>query len=800
MLFPALALFPYLVLAGGCMLAEGQDNGAKGPTANTGQLQEMDELSSKTSPIDPDLLAWKNKHTGVTPLQELSNENFEKLISGSDEVTAAFLELRMANISNKRQQATAVKNAITVFEANRGPNGLVQTHPMGAYLAEELLESASVPPSLLPTLEKELISSSGRSCPQRGAIMRAISDQKLKELDVPSLLELIARIQAYRSKSFREEAFASILDSVSSENQDSIRTVLRPLVRDFGKLISEHDWLFSDSPEDMPTKASQSPVQVAFDHAEKISRGRQCNTAKDHFEKGLAQVRNGQYFDRAESVGRKIEACYRRGGNKLRVKFWSQITKPMQDAYGFAGKEIALRRQGLILWSMDDFQQARKIFTELLEQSRVWNDKTAESNAVYTLARVEENQNNHQESIRFYEEYLRKFPQGENIEEIETSLVLLKSIVGDLPGALGVAETIIADQDKLSIDARSTQTMSFALFWAARLRLALGEREKAAKLWQRVATEYYSTFYGAIGHYMLEKTTGKSFALFPSKTKRFSMSDMMEEFTPDEKRLMERADLLVALGLKQDALCELGEIDIKDDKPAKVAMKSLLQFAAGDWLQAVKSYDALPRSLRNNLPVGFERILFPKAYEDSIEEYADSLGVDPEFVLAIIRQESVFNPKAKSLVGASGLMQLMPRTARMESQRLMRNYLTPEKRNQYRRISQRDDSIFNADFNLAIGVHHVHRLLQIYKNPVFILTSYNANPGATKRWSENIPTDDFLVFIERIPYQETRQYVRLVLRNYFYYKRWYNKPGSSYPLMDQVLAVDVARLNGSKGI
>ncbi|MFY7928846.1 MAG: hypothetical protein ACOVS5_08230, partial [Oligoflexus sp.] len=74
-----------------------------------------------------------------------------------------------------------------------------------------------------------------------------------------------------------------------------------------------------------------------------------------------------------------------------------------------------------------------------------------------------------------------------------------------------------------------------------------------------------------------------------------------------------------------------------------------------------------------------------------------------------------------------------------------------------------------------------------YKNPVFVLTSYNANPRATERWISNIDSDDMLVFIERIPYRETRSYVKLVMRNYFYYKRWYEGPDASLPLFQSLL-------------
>ena len=80
----------------------------------------------------------------------------------------------------------------------------------------------------------------------------------------------------------------------------------------------------------------------------------------------------------------------------------------------------------------------------------------------------------------------------------------------------------------------------------------------------------------------------------------------------------------------------------------------------------------------------------------------------------------------------------------------------------------------------------MYRLYNRYRNPVFVLTSYNANPRATEKWLENLDTSNMLAFIERIPYRETRAYVKLVMRNYFYYKRWYSGSDKPTPFMESL--------------
>ena len=132
-------------------------------------------------------------------------------------------------------------------------------------------------------------------------------------------------------------------------------------------------------------------------------------------------------------------------------------------------------------------------------------------------------------------------------------------------------------------------------------------------------------------------------------------------------------------------------------------------------------------------------------------------------------------------------MQLMPGTAAREVKKLKSNYLSDEERHRVPHGSAVAHSLYDADINLTIGVHHVHSLLQQFSNPVFMLSAYNANPAALGRWSRNIPSDNLLSFIERIPYKETKAYVKLVMRNYFYYKRWYRSPKASLPLLESLL-------------
>lgn len=154
----------------------------------------------------------------------------------------------------------------------------------------------------------------------------------------------------------------------------------------------------------------------------------------------------------------------------------------------------------------------------------------------------------------------------------------------------------------------------------------------------------------------------------------------------------------------------------------------------------------------------------------------DSLGVDRALVLALVRQESVFEAEAKSPSGARGLMQLMPRTA---------TFIDGE--NRYRGSGA--DELFTPELNLKLGLKYVRYLLDrpaVHGNLVFMMAAYNAGPGRLGEWLRRIDLkQDPLLFIESLPARETRRYIRRVLSNLWLYRL---RLGQPVPSLDQIAA------------
>jgi soluble lytic murein transglycosylase len=153
-------------------------------------------------------------------------------------------------------------------------------------------------------------------------------------------------------------------------------------------------------------------------------------------------------------------------------------------------------------------------------------------------------------------------------------------------------------------------------------------------------------------------------------------------------------------------------------------------------------------------------IRFPLAFADDIEQQAKKENINSRWVFAVARQESAFASNARSSAGALGLMQLLPRTAR---------YVAGRANIPYRGAS----SLLQPATNVRLGSRYLHELYKRFaNNAVLASAAYNAGPGRVLRWlpSQTIPAD---VWIERIPYNETRNYVQRVLTYWIIYSHQY---------------------------
>lgn len=227
-----------------------------------------------------------------------------------------------------------------------------------------------------------------------------------------------------------------------------------------------------------------------------------------------------------------------------------------------------------------------------------------------------------------------------------------------------------------------------------------------------------------------------------------------------------------------DLAAELVQLDLLDAvgfSPEATTLVDWLVAEAGDGERALDVAEALAERGRTVQAVGLGwratrtytlndgrvlRAIYPWPMRSIMENEAREFQLDPYLMAALVRQESTFDIGARSRVGARGLMQVMPATARQAARRMG--------------LEWSDYLLHVPDANLHVGAAHLAILLKHYAgDKVPALAAYNAGQTPVARWRRTYATGDGALFVERIPYPETRGYVRSVLRNLTIYHALY---------------------------
>ncbi len=173
--------------------------------------------------------------------------------------------------------------------------------------------------------------------------------------------------------------------------------------------------------------------------------------------------------------------------------------------------------------------------------------------------------------------------------------------------------------------------------------------------------------------------------------------------------------------------------------------------------------------LFDEAPLIFLRKMYPAYYSEIVQSYAKKYHLDENFIYSVIRQESMFNAHAFSRAGAMGLLQLMPKTASAVAKRIG----APE---------FIKDELWNPDFNLHLGIYHLHEtLLEFKQDFILTLSVYNAGKPITMKWKKEKKNLAMEEFVEEIDYSETRNYIKIILANYWMYKQLY--PSMPSPML-----------------
>jgi peptidoglycan lytic transglycosylase len=285
-------------------------------------------------------------------------------------------------------------------------------------------------------------------------------------------------------------------------------------------------------------------------------------------------------------------------------------------------------------------------------------------------------------------------------------------------------------------------------YWYARCLDRSGQKEEARVIYQRLANAPYADLYAQ--HAVTRGAKRSETKSNPLKKDGPDWAEIAAKQMPKE---LELAYELTALNSMREALLEIRRNTRRENTRFSEALMADYYASAGSevlmYRSLRKAWPQLATVDQDQVPAYFIRLYYPLKYGDEIEEHAKERGLDPNLVRALILQESYYNTKAKSAVGASGLMQLMPPTAKEHATRLGVRF-TPAR-------------LENPDVNVTLGTYHLRMLINMFSgNTYYAVASYNAGQGNVMKWrraAPGKPTDEFL---ESIPFQETRNYVKRV--------------------------------------
>ena len=330
-----------------------------------------------------------------------------------------------------------------------------------------------------------------------------------------------------------------------------------------------------------------------------------------------------------------------------------------------------------------------------------------------------------------------------------------------------------ADQD--------TSYRGRAGYWSARDSERAGKINEACVLYDAVIYRYNANWYGYIAQQRLAslKATGKckNVPNFPADSmvaraaaNLKTVTVAPETSTAKEEVRFGKAEQLSIVGLFNWAVEELDSAAKTAPNSPKVNLAiARLYRLRGDNVSALlalaRSYPDYSQMFPEEMGREEWDIFYPLTDWFQIKLWANNRNLDPYQVAGLIRQESVFNPRAKSRANAYGLMQLLVPTARL----MARKYGTE--------ASITGESLFQPALNIELGTAYMKDQLEKFGRIEFMAVAYNAGPGRVSQWQNSLPWE-MDEFVEAIPFRETRGYVQGIIRNSAQYRRLYDENGN----------------------
>jgi soluble lytic murein transglycosylase len=358
-----------------------------------------------------------------------------------------------------------------------------------------------------------------------------------------------------------------------------------------------------------------------------------------------------------------------------------------------------------------------------------------------------------------WQSLIAKYGNSDEAAEYRWKIAQEKAKAKDYVGAWQWAEPITTNNPTSILAPR-------AGFWVGKWATQLGKQQEAKTAYEYVISQFPYSYYAWRSAAILGLNVGNF------NTVRQMNPEVLAPQRPVPTAGSETFKELYLLGQDRDAWLQWETEFINKAQPtvAEQFTEGLMQLARGENKVAIDTISKLedretPEEQAEYQTLSKQSIYwqarYPFPYLQEIEKWSKERQLNPLLVTALIRQESRFESKAKSIADAMGLMQVLPSTAK---------WIAPQIK-----VDSKTIKLYDPNDNIMLGTWYLDHTHQQYNNnSLLAIASYNAGPGNVSKWLQTLPTQDPDEFVENIPFDETRNYVRQVLGNYWNYLRLYN--------------------------
>jgi soluble lytic murein transglycosylase len=383
-------------------------------------------------------------------------------------------------------------------------------------------------------------------------------------------------------------------------------------------------------------------------------------------------------------------------------------------------------------------------------------DRAAE--ALTMKASILEAANSPQTALQLQQQVLKDHSASEFAAELRWQQAEANFKKGDIQAAWEWARQLVQENP-------DSPYAPEAAFWVGKWAAQLGKADESRQSYEYVLANYPGSYYAWRSAVLLGWDVGDFGTVRQKLPEVVRPTDRPEPLVGSDA-LKE----LYLLGQTRDAW-NLWQVEFTNRVQPTVAEQftdGLVRLGVNDNLDGIfmlanLSFRELPAEKQEVSALkqqsGYWQALYPFPYVQSIEQWSQQRQLNPMLVTALIRQESRFEPKIRSVVGATGLMQVMPETAEWVASQ----------------INLKQYNLEDPQDNINLGTWYLDYTHREYdNNSLFAVASYNAGPGSVADWITRFGFNDPDQFVEQIPFPETKGYVEAVFENYWNYLRLYN--------------------------